>query len=439
MTPEKNRYLFLLIGILLLLSVIPKSTVKADVGVPPAHPGYSLSPGDYETNVQMVSEEVRIVINEDPFKALVTASFQMQNNGAEDEEIEVWFPLGERKYYAKKDRVVQVADFQAWVSEEEMDITIETSDEWNLVWAHWTVTFPPKIPIEIRVSYLQSPSWDNSPPWFGRFDYILETGAGWQGVIESAEIIIQTPYPPGELDVLLGFGDPFYAKPNGYSINHSEIRWTFYNLEPTEEDNINFSLLEPETWHSIYNSYKTLETTPDDWEAHESLARALSIWKGSLASAEFNGFTEASIEPVSIAGLAGDSWIKVLELSPPDANRFQYALFFFLWNTETIEPFQLQNYYNEAIDLFPEDEGISNSYARAVVEGVINEGAASISPTPPSPDATDTPVGPMDTETSSGSTNPGSSPPISLIMGIIFIVSAGVLIIIAVKRGEKKK
>ncbi len=74
MTQSKKRYWLLFAGLLLLLTVIPRDNAKADVAVPPAHPGPSLSPGDFETNVQMVSEEVEIIIKEDPFEASAAAS-----------------------------------------------------------------------------------------------------------------------------------------------------------------------------------------------------------------------------------------------------------------------------------------------------------------------------------------------------------------------------
>jgi len=88
MVSKKFHFQSLLIGLLLVLTILPAGNAKADVGIPPAHPGYSLSPGDYDTNVQMVSEEVVIIIHKDPYNASVGATFQMRNNSAEDEEIE---------------------------------------------------------------------------------------------------------------------------------------------------------------------------------------------------------------------------------------------------------------------------------------------------------------------------------------------------------------
>ena len=438
MALSKKHSWLLIIGLLLLLTVFPRDNAKADVGLPPAHPGSSLSPGEYNTNVQMVSEEVEIFIEEDTLEASVSAVFYMRNHGTENEEIEVWFPLGERKNYAKKDRIIQVADFQAWVEDNKKEITIEKSDEWNLVWAHWAVNFPAETPIAIRVSYVLSPSLVTAPSGFGRFDYILETGAGWQGVIEQAVITIQTPYPLGELENLLDFGNAFYANPSGYSLNHSEITWVFTDLEPTEKDNINFSLLRPKAWHGIYDSYKMVEINPDDWEAHENLAHGLSTMRSAQEVAEFHGFSETSNDLDSITQLAGDSWGKVLDLSPPDAIRYKSALSYYRMNPQVIEPYQLQNYFNKAIELFPEDEDIRFYYEIAISEGKIAEGAASISPTPPPPTSTILPEDIAESDTDPNFPNGTPSVPFSLILGGSFISTAVVLIIIAIKRGENQ-
>jgi len=79
MTQLKYRYRFLLIGVLLLVTVLPKDVARADVGIPLAHPGHSLSPGDLATNVQMVSEKIEIIIQEDSLTASVSATIAPAN------------------------------------------------------------------------------------------------------------------------------------------------------------------------------------------------------------------------------------------------------------------------------------------------------------------------------------------------------------------------
>ena len=149
----------LLQGIILFTMLIASGqTASADVGIPPAHPGSSLTPKNIRTNVQMVSEEVDIIIQDDPYQAVVNAEFQMRNNSSQEEAIEVWFPLGERQMYGKELTIIQVEDFHARVNGIDQEIIIEDVDEWELVWAHWPVVFPANTGVDIEVSYTLSPA-----------------------------------------------------------------------------------------------------------------------------------------------------------------------------------------------------------------------------------------------------------------------------------------
>ena len=79
MTQPKYRYRFLLVAVLLLIMVIPKNTARADTGIPPAHPGSSLSPGNLSTNLKMVSEEVVITFDDDPYQASISTTITAAN------------------------------------------------------------------------------------------------------------------------------------------------------------------------------------------------------------------------------------------------------------------------------------------------------------------------------------------------------------------------
>jgi hypothetical protein len=433
----KNRCRLLLIPLLLLLTVIPRGDAAADVGPPPAQPGSSLSPGEFTTNVQMVSEEVQITIDDDPYQAFVWATFHMRNNSSEGEAFEVWFPLGERLNVGKKLGIVQVADFKAWVNNVKMEITIEDVDEWDRVWAHWPVSFPAGTPVVIRVTYKLSPEMSYEPTWFSRFDYILETGAGWQGVIGKAEITVHTPYLLHELDSLLGIGDTFYARPDGYSTSPLKVRWFFYDFEPTEADNISFRLFDPPVWQTIRDSYRTLESSPEDWEAHWNLALGLTKWMMSQESAVYYGLIKSSPNLASISELVADSHLKVLELSPPDPHRYQTALQYFRMYPWEVESATLRTLFSEALGYFPEDEDLTSLYEKVLEDGLIEEEPLVISLSPPEPSATATISNPISTDIpggSSQSTNPRS---LFLVLGIVFIGTATGLFFFTVKRSRR--
>ncbi len=435
MAQWKNRLRLLIIPLLLLLTAIHQDDVRADVGIPPAQPGSSLSPGDLITNVQMVSEEVEITILKETDTALISAIFQMRNNGTEDEEIDVWFPYGEKFPNSKGIKIIQARDFQAWVEDEKVDITIEKSDEWNLIWAHWKVRFPAGSPITIQVSYRVPPN-RLEPPHYN-FTYILETGAGWLGVIEKAEITINTPYSLQELDNLLGIGDVFSAQPSGYTVNPDRIVWIFENLEPTEDDNINFSPLSPNSWYAIHDSLITLENNPDDWEAHDELVDGLYTWKLNREWAEREGLVDSFTEMDRIIKMIGNSYLKVLDLSPPDVSRYSSALIYFSSYPQLIGGTQLQEMFNEALELFPEDEQLVWNYERALEKGLFEVDLIPESSTSTPPEISATAGATPDT----GITAELPSEPISasfpLIVGMLFIGAAIVLMIIAIRRREK--
>lgn len=430
-----NRSRLLVIPLLFLLAVIHQDDVRADVGVPPAQPGSSLSPGDYLTNVQMVSEEVQITILDEPFEASISASFDMRNNSVEDEEFEVWFPFGERFPNSKGVEVIQAEDFQAWVEGEKVEITIEKSDEWNLIWAHWKVKFPAETPITIQVSYRILPNNLHFP---SSFAYILETGAGWQGVIEKAEISVKMPYPLPALDDLLGLGDVFFAQPGGYSANPDGIKWVFLDLEPTESDNIDLRVLHPTIWHEIRDSLIILKTTPDNWQAHTDLAHGLSSWMRSREWAEREGLADPFPGMDTIIDMIGKSHLKVLDLSPPDAKRYIYALSHFSRYPELIGGSELQEMFNEAQELFPENEQLVWDYERALENGLFEIDKIPDQPTSTVPEATAAATVTSDIEITEESPSEPSAPSFPLIIGMLFISTASVLIIIAIRRREKR-
>ncbi len=74
MISKKFRFQSLLIGLLLVFTVLPGGFARADVGLPPAQPGSSLSSGEYDTNVQMVSTEGAASVSPTPPDPIATTS-----------------------------------------------------------------------------------------------------------------------------------------------------------------------------------------------------------------------------------------------------------------------------------------------------------------------------------------------------------------------------
>jgi len=395
----KQRTVILQGIILLTMLIASGQTASADVGLPPAHPGSSVTPKDTQTNVQMVSEEVDIIIENNPYQAVVKAEFQMRNNSSLQETIKVWFPLGERQMYNKELRILQVENFQARVNGLEQEIIIEDVDEWELVWAHWPVDFPANQGVNIQVSYLLSPAALPPPHWYSQFSYLLETGAGWAGKIERAVISVELPFPLNGLDQLLANGSPVIIQPEGYFKGDAQIYWVFTDLEPTSAENIDVRMLDPEIWRELLNYQVILESDPANWEDHYQLAVNLNKWISAQENALYYGLINSPGDLSAVLKTAGASLRKTIELDPPDATRYQSILSFFRSNPSLIESAELHNLFQEALGYFPEDETLNLFYRQALEKGTIEDDLLAASLTPSTPPDTATPGPPAETPT----------------------------------------
>lgn len=157
----------------------------------------------------------------------------------------------------------------------------------------------------------------------------------------------------------------------------------------------------------------------------------------SQESALYHGLIKSSPNLASISELVADSHLKVLELAPPDAHRYNTALGYFRRNPGLIESAKLGTLFSEALEYFPGDEDLTALHEKVLEDGLIEEEPLVISPSPPEPSATATISNPISTDImggSSQSTNPRS---LFLVLGIIFIGTATGLFFFAVKRSRR--
>lgn len=425
--------LLLLLGFLFLAVALP---ARADVGLPPAHPGYSISPGDFTTNVQMLAEEVLIDIQTDPDQAVVEAFFQMQNQSDMPEAFDVWFPLGEMLPYAKEDRIFKVDDFRAWVDETEATVTIEGLDEAGLIWAHWPVDFPATEPVELRVTYRLAPELGHSVGWHHRYEYILETGAGWLGAIEAARITVRTPFKLSEPNTLFQIGDPFFVKPLGYAVQGNEVVWTLYDLEPTNADNIDFYVFDPKIWASILVAYTDIEATGGSAESHWELAHGLSLWLQSFPHRPYE-FTPSP--PTAPDYEAATQWIipsyvKSFEAGLLDTSHLSSFVFQLGTLRQYIDLPEIDGFFQAALSLRPEDVELQEAYRRAIEHGLADN---LLPPTelPPTPTAT-SPSSPSPVPAAE-STAPPSRPAAYLIIGAACLILAALGLLLATRAARR--
>lgn len=282
---KKKRFLF---SILILFALfLPSRVVRADVAPPEAPPGTTLLPGEAVTQVRMVAETVTLTISADPADAesaiaKTEAVFTMRNLGAAEEKMAVRFPLsffnGNSDGFGNFPEIKQIAvkiNGQSVSTRREIqpffnsEMSYHERDE--LPWAVFDVTFPPNQDATIEVVY-DVYGYGYYP--YEAFNYILETGAGWNGTIGSAEIIVRLPYEVSgqnlDLASQAGYGE---TSPNGV-LSGNEIRWPFKDFEPTYEDNVQIVAVTPSLWKKILGEKSNVEKNPNDGEAWGRLAKA---------------------------------------------------------------------------------------------------------------------------------------------------------------------
>ena len=284
--------------------------VAGDASPPWYPPGSSLEPpGGFETNVQMLSEEVLLVVDaltpEGNWTRAgrVEATFVMRNQGDGEEAFDVWFPLSDVEATDGK----TVEDFRAWVDDVPAEVgetRVAGEEAQPIPFATWPVTFPPGRDVVLRVTYtVRAVGW---APYF-TFHYILETGAGWWGTIGEGTITFRLPFEVDGTNTALG--DPSSGR---FIATGTDVVWAFADLEPTADDNIRLTMLSIPVWQEILAARNAL--VADDVASQLRLARALDaglyvkygLWNIGNSAA--------------LAQEAEGAYLRALELSPEDVD-----------------------------------------------------------------------------------------------------------------------
>jgi hypothetical protein len=302
----------------LLFSSAP---VQADVAPPHQPPGANPIPGNQQTQVQMAAETVVITVQTTPFWiksswpnavndwAKVKASFTMHNQGSAAENMQVQFPLENPNGGGNGNfGYPLIQNFAVQVNGAPVNITKITTpnplggDNPPVHWASFGVTFPAGQDVHIDVSYAEEAT--GYIP-VDMFEYILETGAGWQGPIGSADLSLVLPYPAGPENVLVGSAT-FKGAFSG-----NKVTWHYDNLEPTSEDNLEVTMLQPGVWNESVAAQAAVASQPNSSEAWGSLARA---YKHAVIS--YKGFLRQDDGGKKLFDLAVQAYQKAIAISP---------------------------------------------------------------------------------------------------------------------------
>ncbi len=283
---------------ILLLAAALAGSALADAAPPLQPPGSNLAPGG-ETQVQMVAETVTLEVVA-PAAVHVAADFTMRNQGPAEERMAVRFPLeeptGMGNGYNEFPQVqnVTVAVDGASVPWQTMVEPFREGDA-PIHWAAFDVAFPPAQDVRLLVTYETELSGYPAGSGWASVHYILETGAGWQGPIGAADIILRLPYEAGPENVL---GEPYTVPGASYASN--EARWHRENLEPAREDNMRVGLVWPEAWQQVLAARAALEAQPADVQAAIDLAEAYRLagsgTKGFVANPLLADQAQSTIE-----------------------------------------------------------------------------------------------------------------------------------------------
>ncbi len=284
-----KKKIFLLVFILTFAALRMPTPVHADMAPPETPPGANLVPGVETTQVRMAAETVTLTIAADPADPMgaiahTTATFTMRNLGSASETMQARFPLtffnGNSDGYGNFPEIAEIAvrvNGKSVSTRRELQSSFPTEFSYHetqeIPWAVFEVTFPPAQDVIVEVSYTVS-GYGYYP--YEVFRYVLETGAGWNGTIGNADIIIRFPYEATRQNVWMenaassGYGDPT----SGGALSGNEIRWHFENLEPTSENNIEVIVVSPALWERVLKESQTVAKNPKDGEAWGRLGKA---------------------------------------------------------------------------------------------------------------------------------------------------------------------
>jgi hypothetical protein len=294
-------------------------------------------PGEAGTAVRMVAETVTLEVFADPrtdggASARTHAVFTMHNLGHVDETMAARFPLsfpdgssdGSYEFPEISSIAVRI-DGQPVKTRREMQPPIDAGgyrERDEIPWAVFDVTFPRSQDVVVQVDYTVM-GYGYYPQSI--FEYVLETGAGWNDTIGRADIVVQLPYEAGERNVFIQESNGSSASTPGATISGNQIRWHYEDLEPTWENNFQIILIAPALWESVIRATDTVAGNPGDGEAWGRLAKAYKE-----ASRLPKGWLRDDPAGTELVRLSEAAYQKCLALLPQDA-LWHYGYADLLW------------------------------------------------------------------------------------------------------------
>jgi hypothetical protein len=175
---------------------------------------------------------------------------------------------------------------------------------------------------------------------YAAFFYIFHTGAGWQGTIGTADLIVRLPYEANPYNVIFDDQIGWSSTTPGGVIEGREVRWHFEDMEPEQGDDFQLSLVMPSAWQKVLVEQSNTRKDPNDGEAWGRLAKVykeIQLYRRGFRTDA--GGTE-------LYRLSIEAYEKAVTLKPDDA----------LWHAGFADLLAVHSYYENfgSLDVFPD-------------------------------------------------------------------------------------
>lgn len=202
--------------------------IKADIAPNPIQAkGISINE---PTEVKMTYEKVIVYLTLD--SSFVHCYFKLHNEG-KAHKIQIGYPnMNMSPYTLRNSAFAPIDVYQNGKKIDDINFFNPDSKSPNInnkSWYLWNTHFDENETMEIEVSY-SLPHGIVKNDLYYKFDYLLSTGAGWKGNIDTAEIIIN----------LKSFNRDLILKtsPDNYTTQGNQIIWKLYDLAPSLQNDI---------------------------------------------------------------------------------------------------------------------------------------------------------------------------------------------------------
>ena len=277
-----------------------------------------LIPGNPTSQVRMAAENVDVQVIErgDAVLALVTASFDMINDG-QDQILRVGFPASTvslfddlvspdatGRHFADAPvtfppeslRAFRVSvggrELRSW----RQDVPAAAQAGFGADWLMWEMAYPAGQPVRVEVSYEQVLS-DRTRETVVKPMYVLRTGALWPGPIGDAIVTFTAPdggafvggaalfsrEEPGGSVAVYPRADQVYDPAVAAESSPTRIVWHFRDFEPTGD--VGAAYVRAEAWKRFADADAAVEATasPSAGQLREAVDAALAILSGAIA------------------------------------------------------------------------------------------------------------------------------------------------------------